>query len=144
MKIVKLTISNFMKQFFRTKPERDPGLYINLGYWAEKCVAADRDGVKEYSADKFVEYVREHTPDDATSDLVEAIEDELLSVADDGNDAAHRALYGFRYDDREIFTDTFEADFTDYTYRFVWCCYALAWGIRKYDIVADNRSEAVA
>ena len=122
-----------MFQFFRSKPENAAGLYINLGYWSEKCVAADRDGVKGYSEDRFEEYVREHTPDDATSDLVEAIDDEVLSAADEGNDSAHRALRDFRYDNKEVFLDTFEADFTDYTYRFVWCCYALAWGIRTYD-----------
>jgi hypothetical protein len=31
------------------------------------------------------------------------------------------------------FDDLFEHDFTEYTHSIIWCCYALAWGIEKYD-----------
>lgn len=133
-----------MFEFFRTKPERDAGLYINLGYWAEKCVAADRDGIKEYSADKFrsviAEYVdgwrEEHGWDEMPEGLREEVDD-VLSAADDGEYAAHDAVYRFSYADDEHgkfeFSDFFEYSLHEYTFRFVWCCYALAWGIRVYD-----------
>jgi hypothetical protein len=46
---------------------------------------------------------------------------------------------GHRYE----FTDSWEWDCTEYTYRFIWCCYALAWGIQMYDKVKeeDNAQE---
>jgi len=31
------------------------------------------------------------------------------------------------------FTDFWDHDLSEYTHHFVWCCYALAWGIKKYD-----------
>lgn len=31
------------------------------------------------------------------------------------------------------FTDFWEMDCTEYIYHFIWCCYALAWGIQMYD-----------
>ena len=50
-----------MFEFFRTGL-RDPGrLAVNLSYWSEKIVAADRDGVRKYSAKLFEDAVREVT-----------------------------------------------------------------------------------
>jgi hypothetical protein len=51
-----------MFEFFRTPEERHEehnGLYINSGYWAEKCVANDGEK-KEFSLDLFKAYVRDH------------------------------------------------------------------------------------
>jgi len=45
---------------------------------------------------------------------------------------------GHRYE----FTDSWEWDCTEYTYRFIWCCYALAWGIQMYDKVKEENVQA--
>lgn len=37
------------------------------------------------------------------------------------------------------FTDLWDHDFNEYTYHFIWCCYALAWGIGKYDELKDAK-----
>lgn len=129
-----------MFEFFRCRPE-GTGLYINLSYWAEKLQATDKpDGHREYSADKFRGYVidqcrqfRHEMNRSEFRSFREAVEDEVLSAADDGEDAAYRALRDFEHDRRAWFQDSWEAIFLEYTSRFTWCCYAMAWGIRKYD-----------
>ncbi len=125
-----------MFEFFRTD-RRDGRLGINPGYWAEKVEGSDRhDGVKEYRAEKFRARVTEWLDDaGASAELREAVEDEVLSCADDGEHEARRAIRDFDHkDDADIFTDFWEIDLTEYTHRFMWCCYALAWGIAKYDV----------
>jgi hypothetical protein len=36
------------------------------------------------------------------------------------------------------FTDSWEWNYREYTYRYIWCCYALAWAIKKYDEVKNG------
>lgn len=131
-----------MFEFFR-RPQRflpphprsgDPVLRINLGYWSEKVQAEERrEGVEQYSAEKFSARIKEWLDDaEASDEIREAVEDEVLSSADDGEQEARRAVdefdrHGFRFQDFQ------EVDLTEYTYRFIWCCYALVWGIQKYD-----------
>jgi len=31
------------------------------------------------------------------------------------------------------FQDVWEIDMTAYSYHFIWCCYAIAWGIQQYE-----------
>lgn len=125
-----------MFEFFRTdrmQPKNGQTLYINRSYWAEKCVAQDRDGVKKYCPDKFRETVARILDDDkASTDVREAVEEDVLSVADDGEYAAHLAARDFDHEGYQ-FSDFWEHDLREYTYRYLWCCYALAWGIQQYD-----------
>lgn len=109
-------------------------LSINLQYWAEKLEAVDRNGgVKAYDADKFKQCIKEWLDNhDASAEVREAVKDEVLSRADDGADRAMNAAYEFRHAEF-VFQDIWEFDPTEYTHRFVWCCYALAWGILQYD-----------
>jgi len=147
-----------MFQFFRTDREynKDRGrkLGINLGYWSEKLRAPDSRAAEEYSADKFRQYVKEAfaqwveqtQPDDDASDDERAafdtekvalwgeIEDDVLCAADDGEIRAHDSATGFEGRRWNFsFSDAWEWDCRDYTFHFVWCCYAIAWGIEIYD-----------
>jgi hypothetical protein len=38
------------------------------------------------------------------------------------------------------FSDFWEHDLTDFTNRYTWCCYALAWGVSQYDKAKENTS----
>lgn len=78
---------------------------------------------------------------DASDEIREAVEDEVLSSADDGEHEARRAVYEFNRHGF-AFQDFQEVDLTEYTYRFIWCCYALAWGIQKYDQVREQEAAA--
>lgn len=122
-----------MFNFFRNSSADCKGLYINLGYWAEKCEAHDRSGVEEYSAEKFRDVIKDILKEEkATKGLRQAVQDEVLDYADDGFDTAYRCADDFEHNGFK-FTDLFEYDFKDYTFRFIWCCYAMAWGIQTYD-----------
>jgi len=141
---------------------RGRALAINLGYWGEKLVAVDANGAssggkaKEFDLEKFTRVINEYRvgwmrrgKERGTLDkeqrrqLWEQVQEEVLDRAEDGEHYAQAAAYEFsfrkdpyvRSDDQPVwqFDDLFEHDFTDYTHTFTWCCYALAWGIQKYD-----------
>jgi hypothetical protein len=150
-----------MFEFFRTGL-RDPSrLQINEGYWAEKLEATDKpDGHKAFSSDRFKQYVNEWldrydfedklTRDDvldgdetdeektalilaAKESLREQLKDYVLDYADDGETRARDALCDFEFDGRRAFQDSWEANFDEYTHRFIWCLYAIVFTIREYD-----------
>lgn len=159
-----------MFEFFRTDRNHmhlgdGMTLTINPGYWAEKLIAVDsnrRNGsATEFSEDKFrqvinehrIRWVREAREDgsldrDERRELWEAVEDEVLgALGDDGEQAAYIAARDFiwrrRHGEREwMFHDLWDYDFTQYTRTFLWCCYALAWGIAKYDERTKETMEA--
>lgn len=114
-------------------------LHINPSYWAEKLEAIDRDGVTQYNPEVFTaalkaqleDYLEGYTGD--AEALRQEVEDDVLCYADDGQQAAVGAAMDFVADGRRIFEDFHEVDVTEYTHRFLWCCYAMAWGIQKYD-----------
>jgi len=147
-----------MFEFFSTDRRSDDKLYINLCYWTEKLIAVDggRHGgrCEEFNEEKFrrvineyrVEWMRKAKEEglldkDGRRELWEAVDDEVLSRLDDGGEIAKHAAYDFCHknscDKRKPFgwqfTDLFENNFNDYTHGMVWCCYALAWGIKTYE-----------
>ena len=146
---------NDMFEFFRMGKDdwnynRNGGLSINLGYWSEKLQAVDgqRSGgsAKEFNPEKFakvisdirLEWIRSGRLDDPDDrrQLWEAVREQVLDRVEEGEHVAHMAANEFfeRYADESFqFEDIWDYDFTDYTFRFVWCCYALAWGIKFYD-----------
>lgn len=84
-------------------------------------------------------------------ELEEAVTDEIYSYLDDGEHEARRALDGFcfqqeseRFDrdkDEYQFQDTWDWDCQEYTGRFVWCCYAIAWAIQQHDKIKNATVE---
>ena len=114
-------------------------LKINSSYWAEKLEAVDRcDGLKEWSEESFEESVKYDFDMWAESaecsslekdDIWESIKSDILSCSDNGHEA-HQAV---EYFDHEMFNDFWEHDCTEYVPRFIWCLYAIVWGIQKYD-----------
>ena len=140
-----------MFQFFRTACHRpNERLDINVGYWAEKVQAADRrSGLTCFDSERFEEVVREqrlewikkaareHLLDkDERRELWEAIEDEVLGRADDGEQEAISAACDFSHGAggrTYRFDDFWEHNLNAFAGHYVWCCYAIAWGIAKYD-----------
>lgn len=145
-----------MFQFFRTDQDLDwlksKGLTlgVNRGYWAEKLEASDKcDGVKKFDDSKFERIIKDYllrwvrdNADQTTKaerrDLWDEVMDDVVGA--DGDSGGHRkstAAYDFSHRVNSHvkfeFRDCWEYDFTDYTHRFLWCCYALAWGIKQYD-----------
>ena len=151
-----------MFEFFRTDRRDNRKLGINLSYWAEKLEAIDSNGrygngATEFSEAQFKAQVDEHvnqwiedfngdydSSEEETAkqkeafaaELRSAVEDEVLCRAEDGEHAAHEALRDFSCEingQKFEFSDTWEWDLKDYTLRFVWCCYAIAWALKQYD-----------
>jgi hypothetical protein len=114
--------------------------YINAGYWGEK-LRASKD-YKRFSEERLEQRVREYLDedpmvqemtDDERTHLWERIEYEILGAG--SSDLAHEALSDFVYMDTDPaieFTDTWEWNFEDYTWQYLWSCAAIQWGIAKY------------
>lgn len=143
-----------MFEFFRPPVPKDGAaraLEINPGYWSEKVEAACRDGVKEFSFDVFRRRVGEWLDDrDASAETRAAVDEALAGdLSDRGADAASEWACDFRdAAGRRVFQDFWEVDCTEYTFRFIWCCFALVWGIDQYDratapaALPEGRSDA--
>ena len=154
-----------MFEFFRTDREyaqrRGKKLAINPGYWGEKLEAVDKhDGFRKFSEDEFdrqirrlfVEWLRYHRDDtskDERRELLEAIESEVLGA--DGDSGGYRKQcaandFGHQVNQRVYFCfqDFWEINVEEYSQRFMWCCYALAWGIQQYDDAKDVAQIGVA
>lgn len=129
-----------MFEFFRTKPDDAKGIFINLGYWAEKVLAQDKNGgIMKYSADVAEARVIDHLSDleqcgrTISDELRSAIQDEVIAEFLNGEHEAHRALSEFEWEGKQFFHDTWEWNLREYDYSYTWCCYAISWGIRQYD-----------
>lgn len=144
-----------MFSFFRTD-RRDfnfnnaGSLSINPSYWAEKLESVDKNGgFEEFDEEEFkqivssyrLQWVRHSGLDkDERRELWEAVESDVLGSVEEGEHVAKHAAYEFchRVGKRTFqFDDFFEHRLTKFTYRFMWCCYALAWGVQKYDTEAS-------
>lgn len=143
-----------MFEFFRIG--KNDWAAINLGYWSEKLQAVDgnRDNgsAREFDEEKFnrvvteylVGWIRENRYS-ATKDERRELWDAVMSnvIGADGDSDGHRkriAAHDFsHFVNNDVgdfyFRDFWEYDLMKFSYRFVWCCYALAWGIRMYDEV---------
>lgn len=136
-----------MFTFFRSGPD------INPGYWSEKARATN--GIKTYSEDLFKQLVTEHADqhaeemdDEDRERFLTAVREQILECGETYYEhGAREALDEFRFSRqaptvggralghrRQMeFTDTWEWDLTDYTHQFLWCCFAIRWGIEQYD-----------
>ena len=48
--------------------------------------------------------------------------------------------FSHRIEDRWfMFDDFFDGSMTRFSFRFLWCCYALAWGINTYDKSKESK-----
>lgn len=148
-----------MFEFFRSDRAAPGRLAINPGYWSEKLQAVDGNrnsgSAKEFSEDRFTRVVREQLVQwwrDRDLDVAqrkqlrEEVEDQILSKVGDDHTGSRAMNAAYEFSERiggrnYQFQDLFDYDFTDYTHTFMWCCYALAWGIKTYDA---RHTEAVA
>ena len=145
-----------MFQFFRT--DRDyalrngKALAINLGYWSEKLTSIAQRGVTEFSEDLFREAVKDEfdqwveseEPSEANKALLwEQLEDDVLSYVSDSEHDAIRSAMDFSNESLGFqMHDFYEHDCREYTFHFIWCCYAIAWGVKTYDEAAVRKAEA--
>lgn len=130
-----------MFSFFRASgSEREP----NFGYWHEKMVACDRQGSEEHNVAEFRNNLERYLEDnelseDRLSEVKEFIEEAVSEFEDAGPDAAYRSVMDFGLEPergerkRQFFQDFWETTDKVYSFRYVWACYAIQWGIKQYD-----------
>lgn len=153
------------------RPGNGRRLGVNLQYWSEKLQAVD-GGRRNGSAQEFSEakmrrvinefrlrWIRDARAEDLLTmgqrrELWGAVQDDVLARLPDGEHEAYAAAMGFQWKPsrhyantslrkREWqFDDLWEYDFTEYTHRFHWCCFALSWGIEKYDAIKATMADA--
>ncbi|MCX5119242.1 hypothetical protein OG992_18815 [Micromonospora sp. NBC_00362] len=124
-----------MFQFFRS----DHG--INPGYWAEKT-ADHGKSLKEYSEAVFLQHVTDLLAEFAEEDpaLAQTVKAEITDAVargEAGFEEEARELARF-WEDKGVFSDTWEWDLTDWKWSYLWCCHAIVAGIAQYD-TARNR-----
>lgn len=136
-----------MFEFFGARPGgarggiEDARWGINPQYWSEKLQAPKPSGAERYSPETFHlrvgewydEKAPELSPDEATalrSALREQVLDDYLGGSDNEHEA-HRLLNDFEHDGIRIY-DSWEWNFREYDWTFLWCCWAIVWGIGQY------------
>lgn len=123
-----------MFRFFRNSKE----LEINPHYWEEKCESVDtRTGpCKVFDSDYYRECILESLDNyDLEGDKHAATREALqqaLRETDDDQRSIYDAACGFEYEDFRL-SDPWEIGGRVYSYHFLWCLYAIVWGIQQYD-----------
>jgi len=140
-----------MFEFFRSNPDRKT-MRISPDYWAEK-LTSDRNSVKTYSRERFDQLVAERL-EEAEPAFPGVTEEWKFETADssdydlDYEDSAREALRDFEYradgsDAAFQFTDTWEWDFRDFDWWFLWACHGIVAGIAKYDAAKAEAARQV-
>lgn len=134
-----------MFTFFRK--DSGDGLYksIDMRYWAEKVQAQDKsDGIKVFSETLFdaavkrylVEWLKATREITSRAERRELWQDAIGAIINTDTYLKRTAIYDYSHrisPTLSFYFEDFEANVEEYSYRFKWCCYALAWGINQYD-----------
>ncbi len=116
---------------------RESTLKINKPYWAEKCEAADitTGNPKQFAAPAYKRAIigsldnYDLEPEQRQS-VIAALEDEVFRH--EQAFPAYQALCEFEHEGFS-FSDAWEISGEEYTGRFIWCLYAIVWGIQQFD-----------
>lgn len=137
---------------------KEKKLQINSGYWYEKLISQDKDNpATKFSTEIFQNRIKEildeyceenDMDDDFKQSCLQEMEEEFLYC-----DVEHEAREGIEkfssWDENiEEFaqflkTDFWEEDFEDYSFHFIWCLYAIVWGIKLYDEYKEGQATAL-
>lgn len=119
---------------------------IQPGYWAEKLIAEDYQGLKEYCPEAAKESIlkcfEEYTCDWEEKDkeeLLDRIEDDILFYVYDKYQLIAELRNFESYCD--IFVDFFlDYSFEKFTDRYVWSCYAVNYACKKILNYLENKN----
>ena len=148
--------TNDMFKFFRNS-----ALKINPSYWAEKVEAGD---VYEYSSDEakdailasfhdWVEYKKENADESDTEFDLETtnfiaeqrdrLDSEILYESEQEHNLLHAIQHWDKDEDGFNFVDFFDGGdpLQDYNYHYIWCLFAIVWGIQQYDSLVTHKEE---
>ena len=134
-----------MFEFFRKEDKKTEGLYINTGYWGEKLKSISTyGGYKEFSPEVFEKRIEEVFSEwefentEQKNEVEDDVKERVLAYKSDGDYPAMRAAMDYKSDYGHKFQDFWEYDCKEYTFQYLWCLYAIAWGIGQYDKAKKN------
>ena len=134
-----------MFEFFRSSA---PGLHINCDYWAEKLQhgtgGGSRDLAKRFDIESWGKSVLDQLANYYSfkgaklKEITAAVKEEVLSgLGHCDQQEAYQRFRDFRFErgSREDFCFDWSETPSGmvYSYQFIWCLYAIVWGIRQYD-----------
>jgi hypothetical protein len=128
-----------MFNFFRKDDD-----YINTEYWAEKCISESvfGNGIREFDCEKFRENVLEYVKDflelETKEDIPEDIMDEIYYLIHCDNEWECISTMNDFSSSKIEFIDFWENNCMSKTYHFIWCLYAIVWGIKQYDTYKES------
>lgn len=109
---------------------------INAGYWQEKVLAGQ---VKDWSEGKFQNWLVQQAAkdDDRYPGLMDAVFAQILRSDEHSTEyrgTAEYAVASFDHGDYRLrLPDRWEESFEDYSWEYLWACYAIVDGIARYD-----------
>lgn len=114
-----------MLEFFDTSS-------VKVDCWAQKVQAVDvHDGLKEFSAEVLKTSLESALEDyEADEETAAAAREHVLHA--ESTDHAYELANSFDAEGFGGFEDVGEWSFKDYSYRFLWCLYAIRWGVARY------------
>ena len=136
------TFFRMSENYYKLYPDRK--LHINPQYWHEKVLAEDKNGgVERYSQEALTgaikDYHHNYYEDEEGIESKECwkqIETKILPYIDNEHEAVYN-VWTFSYKNFQ-FQDFFEYSITDYTFHYIWCLYAIVWGIDQYDKLKEK------
>ena len=127
---------------------RSDDLRINPGYWAEKIQSASYQGkiesYSEFDTDEVKRFAQEYLDDFLEQNMLSELDkEELLEEFDSEilhSEDEYEIVEAIRNFDCHgfDFEEFWEGYYRKYRYHYIWLCYAIVWGIKKFDEVSHN------
>ena len=126
---------------------RSDDLRINPGYWAEKIQSASYQGkiesYSEFDTDEVKRFAQEYLDDFLEQNMLSELDkEELLEEFDSEilhSEDEYEIVEAIRNFDCHgfDFEEFWEGYYRKYRYHYIWLCYAIVWGIKKFDEVSQ-------
>lgn len=129
-----------MFAFFR---RGDGGITINPAYCSDKLISIDQNiKFRHFDPQKFIDQVTLQFIlwSDQNNDLAEPtikavwdeIETKVIAAVAEGQAQAYQAVKNFQHDAFQ-FEELLEVNTYTHNAKYLWCLYAICWGIQQYD-----------
>jgi hypothetical protein len=126
-------VRNFFGKMRGNRPYfADDAPSIDFRYWAEKLQGDQRDNVKTYVHGDFLQYVKEILTDRVEIErMTQEQADQLLAEVEEIPDYEPEVRQWLNAHD-DIFSESWEHSFKDYTFHFQVACYAINAAVQAY------------
>lgn len=128
-----------LNEFIDEEDAEDGSVYSCQYTWTEKRKDDDYSfrSIMGFEKPETLKHGPFSTKDEAIEDLKETLQEELedvIAAADDHPVLGYREASEWKSETTGLeLSDFWECSSEVYTYHFIWCLWAIAWGIRQYD-----------